>query len=238
MFVRMSFQCFFSIAVAVAAAQDSLRTLSGRDMVLSPDRRASTGSGLGVWYGYLDDSAGSLRSVEPSSVFETGDCIVLHVVPNLAGYLYAIAEGPGGTWSFLARAGEASERPLSVTAMQRVRVPATSCIEFTPPAGTERVFIILLPDAAAVQEVIRSFRLSTASRAVSGGAPVDVLRLRLASRELRVRRQDQTAGDGEANAFGVYAEALPPRLFIEIKLQHRPTRAVTANTADHGGVPE
>ena len=235
MFTRFTWPWGIIALATLVAAQDGKRPLNARDLYQSSrDLKQSeipgaSATNLGIRYNVLlfDGKDALLKVVDPQRVFKTGECIALEFEANRDGYLYVLSEGASRQWTILVPSVIVSDEAYAVKAGTRLRVPVRKCIEFTEPAGIERLFLILTNEIKDVRELMDVYRASSLARIdqqpAGGEGPAvtlaNHLRDRLASRDLKVVKIDNPEAADE-RPFTVYAVAPARRLLIEIGLSH------------------
>jgi hypothetical protein len=138
-------------ATSVETREVEPRPTSARRDYVSARYVAPEAHPLAMRYSVRKLEGGSYSDVDADAVFHAGDHIALAIETNDSGYLYVVAQGSSGRW-------EVSYPTEKVSGSNRVekgrtyKIPpgADEVLTFHPPAGTERLFVVLtrqpLPD--------------------------------------------------------------------------------------------
>lgn len=183
-------------------------------------------SPLGIRYNLLSvDPSGRAPStpVAPDFVWKTGQCAAVRLEANRGGYLYVLAQGSSGDWQPLLPSPQAVGEPHFLNPYSPASIPRDHCFEIMPPAGKERLFIVVSErkeDMADLERAIGKPQL------VAGAldAQVDKLRGELRGRDLKVQKVAGAASSKQpANSVFVVAgdSRANDRLIVEIEISHQ-----------------
>jgi hypothetical protein len=155
-----------------------------------------------------------------------GQCAAVRLEANRGGYLYVLVRGSSGVWQPLLPAPEATGEPLHVTPYSPTPIPRDHCFEILPPAGKERLFVIVSErreDLAELEKAIRQGDGSGAPKQSALNGQVDRLRTELRGRDLKVQKVARAGSTQETphSVFVVAADSRPnDRLVVEIEINH------------------
>lgn len=183
-------------------------------------------SPLGIRYHLVAvDPAGKQPAtpVDSNFVWKTGQCAAVRLEANRGGYLYVLAQGSSGAWQPLLPSPQAPGEPHFLNPYSPASIPRDHCFEITPPAGKERLFIVVSErkeDMADLERAIGKPQL------VAGAldAQVDKLRGELRGRDLKVQKVARAAS-GKQPPHSVFVVAgdsrANDRLIVEIEISHQ-----------------
>jgi hypothetical protein len=216
----------------VAASQDGQNTGSG---VVTP-----VAQHLGLRYNLLlvDRKSRKSVSVDRDRLFHRDECIQLEFAPNHAGYLYVFLQSSSGRWQALFPSSTMADEANGVRARETVRIPANYCFQIDPPAGTERLFVVLSQKQEqidALDKAVRGTKSNPAPAPQSEGptasivaenrldAEVQRMRAELGSRDMSVQKiaEPDRPGEPEDAVYIVNASNVSSdRLVSEILIRH------------------
>jgi hypothetical protein len=206
--------------VAATAQPQSIEAESSRDRAAAssagsertPERsdtqyvlaKAATAKPLGMRYSILKrDASGDYAEVDQDTRFQTGDRIRVLVESNDTGYLYVVQQGTSGRWQTLFPNEEVGGGSNRIDRGQIHTLPAPGAV-FTmrPPAGTERLFIILSREPETdMEKLIYSLEDRTRPETPQTGRPMMaqnfipdgmVQRIRAQARDLLIEKVDES----------------------------------------------
>lgn len=175
---------------------------------------------LGIRYSLLDvDPKGRRASaeVDPDSVWRTGQCAAVRLEANRGGYLYVLARGSSGEWQPLLPSPDAADEPLQIAPYSPTPIPREHCFEILPPAGKERLFIVVSERRQDMAE------LENAIRQGGVNSQVDKIRNAPGGHGAKIEKIGRAGPAHETpySVFVVAANSRPnDRLVVEIELDH------------------
>lgn len=182
---------------------------------------------MGLRYSLLlQDAAGAFVEVAPGQAFHSGEKIRLSIMANQPGYLYVIDQGSSGHWAPIYPSAGAPPEANRVEAGKLYVVPNHTSFRFDPPAGNEKLYIIVSRDRladldATIQNLKGPAEVQPAKRPMeqtmeaSNNIP-DALVEHLASRDLTLVQEqqvdDKAGGDDQGGEKAVYvvSKGVPP----------------------------
>ncbi len=122
---------------------------------------------LGLNYSVMlvDQNCGGGRPVDADRNFRNGEHFTLSFEPNMSGYLYIFSQGTDGNWVRLLPSERMAGEENFLTGRQRITIPKNYCFTVEPPAGVDRMIVVL---ARNVENVAS---LNAAMQAEHGGGP-------------------------------------------------------------------
>jgi hypothetical protein len=166
--------------------------------------RADAIKPLGMRYSILKrDTSGDYAEVDQDTRFQTGDQIRVLVESNDTGYLYVVQQGTSGKWETLFPNEEVGGGSNRIDRGQIHTLPAPgSVFTMRPPAGTERLFIVLSRQPETdMEKLIYSLEDRTRPETPQTGRPMlaqnvipdgVVQRLRAQARDLLIEKVDDS----------------------------------------------
>lgn len=211
--------CAFGVLAMPGLAQSPV--LNARDLFFeSASASPPAGPSVGVLYNILlvEPNSAISHPVDPERTFRTKECFVLELKPNTQAYLYVFSQGASRQWVALFPEEDAPIPSNLTKPWVTKRIPTNTCIEFTEPAATERLFLVLLQERADSAQLLEALRSSRGTQETKIDR-VALIQKGLIPRDLRLKRVDRPKVPAE-KPFTTYAVARPPGLFIEIPLRH------------------
>jgi hypothetical protein len=132
----------------LASAQSDPPKLTARELfyvndVKKPAAAKSAVKPLGLRYSIQRETpGGAFAEVDPDTVFRTGNRLKLTFESNESGYLYIVQRGASGKWDVLFPP-EQDAGGNRIDANQRLQIPQGTAFNVIPPAGDEKLFVIL-----------------------------------------------------------------------------------------------
>ena len=119
---------------------------------------------MGLRYSLLlQNAAGAYAEVAPRQTFHSGERLRLSIMANQPGYLYVVDQGSSGNWSPIYPGPGAAPDANRVEAGKLYVIPNRTYFRFDPPAGNEKLFIIVSRE--------RLTDLDATIQNLKGGAP-------------------------------------------------------------------
>lgn len=212
-----------------AGQQGAPNEIGKRGVIRPSVSGPGTGTRLGIRYNLLDVDPKGTRAavtVDPDAMWKVGQCAAVRLEANRGGYLYVLARGSSGVWQPLLPSPEAAGEPLHITPYSPTPIPRDHCFEILPPAGKERLFVIVSErreDLAELEKAIRQGDGSGALKQSALNGQVDRLRTELRGRDLKVQKIARAGSAQETphSVFVVAADSRPnDRLVVEIEINH------------------
>ena len=197
---------------------------------------------MGLRYSLLlQDAAGGYIEAAPRQTFHSGEKMRLSIMANQSGYLYVIDGGSSGSWSPIYPGAGAAPEANHVEAGKLYVIPNRSAFRFDPPAGDEKVFIIVSKERltdldATIQNLKGPANTPSEQRSTPGTMEAsnhipDELMEHLAGRDLTLVQEQQvddapSASDasGEKAVYvvsnGVPPGARGPQVVAAVMLRH------------------
>lgn len=218
-----------------AAGRESKGAKAG---LAAPDAKSAPPSGLrmGIRYNLLDVDPKGTRApvaVAADAMWKVGQCAAVRLEVNRGGFLYVLAQGSSGAWQPLIPSADAAGEPLAIQPYTPATIPREHCFEILPPAGKERLFIVVSErkeDMAELERALRNSDKSGGAQTGSSGATIaklneQVAKLRgeLQGRDIKIQKISQPARTSEPphSVFVVAADARQnDRMMVEIEIQH------------------
>lgn len=185
---------------------------------------------LGIRYNLLDVDPKGARppSVVPSdSIWKVGQCAAVRIEANRPGHVYVLAQGSSGAWQPLIPSPDAVPEPLRVEPYSPATIPSEHCFEIHPPAGKERLFIVVSErkqDMAELETVLRRRAAAPEMLTTRLNDQVGKLRNELRGRDLKIQKvaKPESARETPHSVFVVAADSRPnDRLIVELEIEHR-----------------
>lgn len=180
---------------------------------------------LGLQYQvFLLGPGGSRRKVDPDTTFRSGDAIRVEVTPNVPGYLYAVTQGATGQWCLLfPQPGDSGGSPR-VEARATVQLPPDPAAwRFDEHSGTEKLFVVLARQPAAVLE--KRSAVQGAGRCDDPGTPPSQATIRdyvLSQQRQQLGSRDLVfVKDQNADYVGTTSTEPDARFVQDFALQHQ-----------------
>lgn len=223
--------------------QQGTSTVGKRGIVRTPRAQAKAGAAgqaggvrMGIRYNLLDVDPKAGRApvaVAADSIWKAGQCAAVRLEANRGGYLYVLAQGSSGAWQPLIPSADAPGEPAAIEAYTPATIPREHCFEILPPAGKERLFIVVSERKQDMAELEKALRTRDNSGTAQGGTAsvamaklneqIGKLRSELQGRDIKIQKISQPAGSKEAphSVFVVAADSRPnDRMMVEIEIQH------------------
>jgi hypothetical protein len=188
--------------------------------------RNGTGTGatspepvIGIRYWILKaDENGQPVEVPTKTEFHNGDRIKVRVEVNTSGYLYILNQGPTGNWDPEFPSPKIASRDNRVSAGRRVTLPPEKYMEFSEPAGAERLVILF------ARKPEDDFEAVIQKRSAAIHDDVMTKKRELYSRDLRIEDDPppQANQPKDKSAYAVKVTDDPnARVFLEVSLVHK-----------------
>ena len=202
------------------------KPIAQRGIIRPSAAPAAASAPFGIRYNLLDVDPSGRRppaAVDPNFLWKAGQCAAVRLEANRGGYLYVLAQGSSGVWQPLLPSPQAAGEPHFLPPYTPASIPRDHCFEITPPAGKERLFVIVSEkkeDMADLEKAIRQ------PAGVAKPLHDQVARLRgeLKGRDLKIQKVAAAAPpqDKPNSVFVVAADSRPnDRLVVEIEIEHR-----------------
>ena len=197
---------------------------------------------MGLRYSVLlQDDTGGYVEVAPRQTFHVGGKIRLSIMANQGGYLYVVDQGSSGNWTPIYPSAGAAPEVNHVEAGKLYVIPNRTSFRVDPPAGSEKLFIIVSKE--------RLTDLDATIQNLKGGAPAEAAKRpmeqtleasnhipdemveHLASRDLTLVEEQQvddapsgTDNSGEKAVYvvskGIPPGAKSPQVVAAVTLRH------------------
>jgi hypothetical protein len=195
---------------------------------------------LGLNYSLMlvDGNCQGGQPVDADRNFKTGEHFKLAIESNASGYLYILSQGTDGNWAPLMPSAEMTGEDNFLNARQRITIPAQHCFTVEPPAGVDRMFLVLARNVQNVSSLSAALRPEPKVEQQPAGRPprerveiasvrlnreVEQLRQYALDRNIGITRAEQPSRADEVphSVFVVNTAGTPVnRLVLEIKIRH------------------
>jgi hypothetical protein len=211
----------FVFAVSIASAEER----KTRDLVFEDEPAGGAASGpqpaddsqmvVKVKATVLMQRGAEEKQVLPSHEFKTGDKVKLFYTTNVDAYVYWLAEGTSGDHVMLFPTAKTGMDNM-VKKNQESFIPITGWFKMSPPAGAEKILLILSPER--IPELDEAAKVAM----IKGGSVKDMQDKQEASRKSRdlVFEDDENKDSGVSTQTQVMDKDIKQPFVVAFELKH------------------